>query len=380
MKVVVAIDSFKGCMTSNEVNDAVELGIKEVYEKSTIIKVPLADGGEGTVDTLISGGGGTLVTKTVNGPLMRPIEAKYGILSEGTAVIEMASAAGLTLLKGSERNPLKTTTYGVGELIKDAVKRGSRDIIIGIGGSATNDAGIGMLNALGYKFLDSNHKELDGTGQSLSKIAYIDDTKRMKELNKCRFRIACDVENPFCGPDGAAYIYGHQKGADSMMIKELDFGLKNLASVIKNKMGIELIKIPGTGAAGGLGGGLLVFLNGELLPGIQIIVDQIQLEEKIKGADFVLTGEGKMDVQSSMGKAPMGVAKLAKKYNVPVIGIAGSVSEDAYRLNNQGLTAIFSIINEPMTLTEAMDKCQATKMVKEAVTQLFKLIKSSKRF
>ncbi|QVK18529.1 glycerate kinase [Mycoplasmatota bacterium] len=378
MKIVIAIDSFKGCMTTNEVSQAVEKGIKQVYEDANIIKVPIADGGEGTVDILIEGLGGHFVYKEVNNPLMKPVLAKYGILNDQTAIIEMATCSGLPLLKESERNPLKTTTYGVGELIKDAINKGCRDFIIGIGGSATNDAGMGMLEALGYKFYDENHQLLKGIGESLNYVHHMDDSGKLKTLDECRFSVLCDVDNPFFGPKGASYVYAKQKGADKVMVEELDQGLKHFASFIEETLGKNISSFKGAGAAGGLGGGIHAFLNGELLPGIEIIFNKLDLEIKVKDADIFITGEGKMDFQSVMGKAPMGVSQLGKKHHIPVIGISGSLMDDAYKLHQEGMTSLFSIMNYPMSLEEAMDKEKAMNFVEKNTKELFRLIKSIK--
>lgn len=379
MKVVIAIDSFKGCMTTNEVSQAVEEGIKEVYSEVEIVKVPIADGGEGTVDTLIEGLGGRIIHKTVRGPLGELVNSHYGILPDGTAVIEMAAAAGLPLIPESKRNPLMTTTYGVGELIKDAIKQGCREFIIGIGGSATNDAGCGMLQALGFEFYDKNQQLLEGIGQSLNLIHSIEDRNRLKELDDCQFLIACDVDNPFYGPNGAAYVYARQKGANDAMIEELDQGLKNISRVIQSTYQVDVSHLSGAGAAGGLGGGIHAFLNGRLMPGVDIIFKHIGLEDTLKDADLVITGEGKMDFQSVMGKVPTGVARLAKQYKKPVIAIAGHISEEAYQMNELGITSIISIMNYPMSLEEAMKKEKALSLVKHNIKQIFLLIKQVKQ-
>ncbi len=376
MKVVIAIDSFKGSMTSCEVSAAVERGIKKVFSDAEVIKVPIADGGEGTVETLVEGLGGKIIEKSVCGPLKNEVLANYGILNDKTAVIEMAAAAGLPLLETSERNPLKTTTFGVGELIKDAINKGCRDFIIGIGGSSTNDAGIGMLEALGYGFYDENMVKLDCVGESLSRIHFIDDSLKLKALDECRILVACDVNNPFYGPTGAAHVFAGQKGADDKAIEQLDQGLKNFADVINRHYNIDISTLSGAGAAGGLGGGLHTFLNGQLLPGIEIIFDKIDLEDKIKNSDVIITGEGKMDNQSVMGKVPNGVSKLGQKHRIPVIGLAGGVTDDAYKLHEQGITAIFSIMNYPMTVNEAMEKNNAIKLVEFNTIEIFRLIKT----
>jgi glycerate 2-kinase len=378
MKVVVAVDSFKGCMTSNEVSFAVEKGIRQVYKDAEIIKVPIADGGEGTVDTLIEGLGGEFIEKEVHDPLMRKIKVQYGILKDQTAIIEMAACSGLPLLKDWERNPMKTTTYGVGELIKDAIEQGCREFIIGIGGSATNDAGLGMLESLGYRFYDKDNQVLRGIGESLIKVARIDDAEKLPELKECRFTILCDVDNPFYGKLGAAHVYGRQKGADEGIIQALDQGLKHLSNIIIQFLNKDVSLLKGAGAAGGLGGGFSAFLNGELLPGVDVIFDKINIEEKLKDADFLITGEGKMDFQSVMGKVPDGVSQLGKKFDIPVIGIGGSIMDEAYQLHERGVTALFSIMNSPMSLLEAMENERATQLVENNTRELFRLIKRLK--
>lgn len=376
MKVVVAIDSFKGSLSSFELGQEIENGIKKVYPEAKVIKVPIADGGEGTVASLVEGTKGKFVTVAVNNPLMEKIEARYGIMGDGkTAVIEMAEASGLPLIPVEKRNPMKTTTYGTGELIKDAISKGCREFVVGIGGSATNDAGLGMLQALGYKFLDENKKELGYGGEILSKVRYIDSTKRLPELKNCKFLVACDVDNPFYGPKGAAEIYSRQKGATEEMVKELDKGLKDLSEVIKKELNIDVSNLSGAGAAGGLGGGLVAFLNGKLSPGIDMILEKVGLEKELKDADFVITGEGRLDYQTAMGKAPVGVAKIAKKFDIPVIGLAGGVTDEAGQTHEKGIDSFFSIINYPITLEEAMKKETAKKFVKGNTEEIFRLIR-----
>lgn len=375
MKIVVAIDSFKGSLSSYELGEAISKGIKNVYSNSNIVKVPIADGGEGTVESLVQGTNGNFITVEVNNPLMKKITSRYGIMGDGTAVIEMAEASGLPLISVEERNPMKTTTFGTGELIKDAVEKGCRNFIIGIGGSATNDAGVGMLQGLGYKFLDENKIELLGGGEILSKIKFIDDSCKIKELDDCNFLIACDVDNPFYGERGAAEVYGRQKGATEEMVKTLDQGLKDFSEVIKSNMGIDVSNLPGAGAAGGLGGGLVAFLNGKLAPGIDMVLEKVQLEKEIQDADFVITGEGRLDFQTAMGKAPVGVAKVAKKYGVPVIALAGGVADEAVETHKKGIDSFFSIINYPITLAEAMNPETARKFTEKNTEEIFRLIK-----
>jgi len=377
VKVVVAADSFKGCLTSAELADAVETGVRRVYPKSEIVKVPVADGGEGTVQALVDGTGGIYRTVRVKGPLENSVTALYGITGDGrTAVIEMASASGLPLVPDSERNPMMTTSYGTGDLIKDALKQGCRDFIIGIGGSATNDCGMGMLQALGMRFLDSEGVELRGCGSSLSQTVSIDDSGLMPELNEACFIIACDVDNPLYGPEGAAHVYSRQKGADEQMVLDLDRGLKHFNGVVWEKYGFDMNNLAGAGAAGGLGGAFAAFLRGKLEPGIDIILKQTSLESKMEGADFVITGEGKIDFQSVMGKTPTGVSKAAAAQNIPVIAMAGAISDDAGIVHDHGIDALFSIVNYPISLNEAMDPSRARSFVEKNIEEVFRLIRT----
>ena len=380
MKVAAAIDSFKGSMTSLEVAEAFEKGVKKVYKDAEFIKIPLADGGEGTVKALIDNLDGKMVNIKVKDPLMRDIDSFYGISGDGkTAVIEMAAASGLPLLSPDERNPLKATTFGTGELIKDALEKGCWEFIIGIGGSATNDAGTGMLSALGYIFLDENGNELEPNGENLINIKSFKDDKVMKEVSEAKFLIACDVDNPFYGTNGAAHVYGKQKGATGDIIKILDDGMRNFSNVIEKIKKTDISNISGSGAAGGLGGAFTAFFNSELKPGIDIITEKIELENKINGSDYVITGEGRIDFQSAMGKTPSGVAKLAKKYGIPVIAIGGSVDDEIGDIYDCGITAAFSIIDSPMTLNEAMDTENAQRLVEKTAEQIFRLIKQNKK-
>ncbi|MCJ8342963.1 MAG: glycerate kinase, partial [Cetobacterium sp.] len=366
----------KGSLSSNELGEALSLGIKKIYKDAEIIKIPIADGGEGTVEAMVEGTEGKFIEVEVHGPLMNKIKAIYGILGDGkTAIIEMATASGLPLVPAEKRNPNKTTTFGTGELIKDAIKKGCREFIIGIGGSATNDGGLGMMQALGYKFYDKEGKELGQGGEIMNQIEKIDSTQALKELSQCNFLIACDVDNPFYGPRGAAHIYGKQKGANEQMILELDNGLKHLSKILNKTYNIDISNLPGAGAAGGLGGGLVAFLNGILKPGIEIILEKVEFEKKVINSDFVITGEGRIDFQTVMGKAPVGVSKLAKKYNIPVIALAGSVADDADKTHEAGIDSIFSIINYPISLEDAMKKENSKKFVEKNVEEIFRLIK-----
>jgi glycerate 2-kinase len=357
MKIVIAPDSFKGSLSAKEVANSIENGIKKVIKDAEIIKIPMADGGEGTVQSLVDGTGGKIIKVKVHDPLMRSIESFYGILGdEKTAVIEMAAASGLPLISVDERNPMKTTTYGTGELIKHAIDMGCRNIIIGIGGSATNDGGAGMVKALGAKLLDKNNEEIDFGGEGLRSLHSIDISSMDERIKECNITAACDVDNPLCGEKGASYVFGPQKGADKEMVRKLDEYLLNFANVIKNDLDIDIKDVPGAGAAGGLGGGLLTFLNANLKRGIDIVIETTNLENNLENADFVITGEGMIDFQTAFGKTPFGVAKAAKKFNIPVIAIAGGIGRDANTLYEKGFNSIFSIVDKPMSLKEAMDK------------------------
>lgn len=379
MKIVISIDSLKGSLTSIEAANAIKKGILSVDNKSDVVIMPLADGGEGTVEALVQGMNGEEKVITVTGPINEKVNATYGILKEtNTAIIEMAQASGLPLVPAELRNPLNTTTYGVGEIIKEAIEKGCRNFIVGIGGSATNDCGVGMLQALGFEFYDENDNLVGLGGKVLNQIKRINTENKLKELDECNFKIACDVNNPLYGENGAAYIYGPQKGATKEIVKELDKGLKNFAEVVKKDLGKDIAHIEGAGAAGGLGFGFLGFLNSKLESGIKIILDEIKLEEVVKDADIVITGEGRLDNQTAMGKAPIGVAKLAKKHGAKVIAIAGCTTPDAVKCNEEGIDAYFSIVNKAMTIDEAMKKENATQNMIETTIQIFNLIKAVK--
>lgn len=379
MKIVISIDSLKGSLTSIEAANAIKKGILSVDNKSDVVIMPLADGGEGTVEALVQGMNGEEKVISVTGPINEKVNATYGILNEtNTAIIEMAQASGLPLVPSELRNPLNTTTYGVGEIIKEAIEKGCRNFIVGIGGSATNDCGVGMLQALGFEFYDENDNLVELGGKVLNQIKRIKTDNKLKELDDCNFKIACDVNNPLYGENGAAYIYGPQKGATEEIVKELDKGLKNFAEVVKKDLGKDIAHIEGAGAAGGLGFGFLGFLNSKLESGIKIILDEIKLEEVVKDADIVITGEGRLDNQTAMGKAPIGVAKLAKKHGAKVIAIAGCTTPDAVKCNEEGIDAYFSIVNKAMTIDEAMKKENATQNMIETTIQIFNLIKAVK--
>ena len=379
MNVVVAIDSFKGSMSSMEAGYAISEGIKRIDKSANVIVRPLADGGEGTVEALVSGMSGTLQVVSVTGPLGHPVACAYGIIEESkTAVIEMSGAAGITLVPKKNRNPLYTTTYGVGEVIRDAIKKGCRRFIIGIGGSATNDGGIGMLQALGFDFLDKENRPVPFGARGLKKLQKISDEHVLPELSECEFQIACDVTNPLCGKKGCSAVYGPQKGATPEMIEQMDQWMKNYAALSHQLYPHANSLQEGTGAAGGLGFAFLTFLNGILKSGIQIILNETHLEQYMSDADFVITGEGRLDGQTAMGKAPVGVAELAKKYNKPVIAFAGSVTPEAVECNKKGIDAFFPILRKISTLDEAMDTENAKRNLSETAEQVFLLINSLK--
>lgn len=377
MNILIAIDSLKGSLSSMEAGQAIAEGINEVSPASHVNVLPLADGGEGTVEALVTATNGKFVTTTVTGPLYEKIEATYGILGDQqTAVIEIAAACGLPLLPIEKRNPYVTTSYGVGELILDAIGRGCRKFVVGLGGSATNDAGVGMLQALGFHFLDKHGDEVGFGGLALNNIAHIDSSDAEPKLKECTFRIACDVNNPLYGPTGASYIFGPQKGATPEMVEKLDKSLQHFAQVVKKQQGIDLQQIPGSGAAGGLGAAFASFLNGSLQSGIEIVLEIIQLEATLDQVDLVFTGEGKLDGQTAMGKAPLGVAKAAKKHNIPVIALGGGVTKEAVNLHEYGVTSLFPIVSGPMSLEEAMNSKTTFYHLKTTASQIMRLIQA----
>ena len=375
MRVVVAIDSFKGSMSSLEAGEAISKGIKKAHKDAEVEIRPLADGGEGTVEALSIGMGGKLINVDVTGPVGRKVNAVYGIVdSSKTAIIEMSQAAGITLVSGDEKNPLYTTTFGVGELIKDAINKGCRHFVVGIGGSATNDCGIGMLQALGYEFLDKEGKQVGFGAIGVRDIVSIRDENVIKELSECYFRVACDVNNPLCGDLGCSAIYGPQKGATKEMVADMDGWLKNYSKIVKEKYPDADCEYPGTGAAGGLGYAFFNFTNSKLESGIKIVLDETKLEEYVKDADIVVTGEGRLDHQTVMGKAPVGVANIAKKYNKKVIAFSGSVTEDAGVCNEHGIDAFFPILRRIVTLEEAMQTDTAKQNLTDTAEQVFRLL------
>ena len=380
MKVCIAIDSFKGSLSTVEVGEAARRGVLAAYPKAEVTVSPMADGGEGTVEAIVSAMGGEIVELSVCGPLGKPVKASYGAIdSTKTAIIEMASAAGLTLLPEKDRNPLHTTTYGVGELILDAVKRGCRNFVIGIGGSATNDGGAGMLAALGVMLLDKKGAPIKRGAAGLRTLADIRTHKMPRELSECRFSVACDVTNPLLGEQGCSAVFGPQKGATPMIVADMEKSLKKYAALTKEILPDSDPDFPGSGAAGGLGFAFMAYLGAKLCPGIDLVIEATGLEEKIKAADVVVTGEGRLDGQSIMGKAPIGVARLAKKHKKTVIALVGSLSSDAGICHAEGIDAFFPILRAPCSLAKAMDPDVAKKNTALAAEEAFRLIRAAKR-
>lgn len=376
MRIIAAMDSFKGSMTSIEAGYAAARGIHRADPSAEVIVRPLADGGEGTVDALVCGMNGKMQSVTVTGPLGAPVECRYGILRETkTAVIEMSAAAGITLVPEEKRNPLHTTTAGVGEAIRDAAAKGCRRFLVGIGGSATNDGGVGMLQALGYGFLDKEGRQVPFGAAGLEKLETITDEAVPSWLKECEFRVACDVTNPLCGERGCSAVYGPQKGATPSMIRQMDKWLARYAELSKKKYAKADAGMPGTGAAGGLGFAFLTFTNAKLESGIRIVLEETKLEAYIREADLVITGEGRLDGQTAMGKAPVGVAALAKQYGKPVVALAGSVTAEASACNRKGIDAFFPIVRGITTLEEAMDPDHAKENLAACAEQVFCLWK-----
>ncbi len=358
MKIVLAPDSFKGNLTSLQVASTLEKGIKRVIPNANCIKVPMADGGEGTVQSLVDATGGKFVRRKVKGPAGKPVSARYGILSGGkTAVIEMAEASGLPDVEGTkDKNPMKTTTYGTGQLMMDAINKGVNHIILGLGGSATIDGGAGMAQALGIRFLDKKGNEIKelGAGGMLNKIASIDMSGMDSRMKKAKVTVASDVENPLCGKKGAAHVFGPQKGATPAMVTKLDANLKHFAGIIKKDLRKDVMKLKGAGAAGGLGAGLVAFTGAKLKSGVDIVVEATELAKHLKGADLCITGEGRVDFQTAFGKTPSGVAKAARKQGVQTIAIGGGITDDARGVFEHGIEGLASACARDMTLEEAM--------------------------
>ena len=380
MKITVAIDSLKGSLSSVEAGEAIKEGIHLADPEAQVVIRPLADGGEGTAYALTLGMGGEWITTSATGPLGDKISCNYGIIrSSKTAIIEMSAAAGITLIPDSQRNPMYTTTYGVGEMILDAIRKGCRRFIVGIGGSATNDGGIGMLQALGYGMLDKNGHQVSYGAKGLSELESITDENVVPELAECTFKIACDVSNTLCGEQGCSAVFGPQKGADPSMIMQMDKWLSYYAALAKEKFPKANIRQAGTGAAGGLGFAFLTFTNAVLESGIKIVLDETHLEDDVRSSDIVITGEGRLDGQTVMGKAPIGVTNLAKKYGKTVIAFSGCVTSDAKLCNEAGIDAFFPILREIVTLNEALEPETAAANLRDTSEQVFRLINTLKR-
>lgn len=379
MKTVIAIDSFKGSLTTLQAGEAVSEGIKKVYPDAQIVISPIADGGEGTLDAVMSAVDGEIAFVEATSPTGERIKARYGILKDKTAIVEIAEAAGLTLVKADKRNPMYTTTRGVGEIIRDAVKKGCRNFVVGLGGSATNDGGVGMLSALGFEFLDKDANPIPDGAIGLSRLAEIKNNNILPELLECTFTLASDVENPLCGEKGATYVFSPQKGALPEDLAKMDSLLEGYADMTRALYPKSDKNARGMGAAGGLGFAFASFLGAEMKSGIKLVTELTGLENEIKTADIIVTGEGRLDSQTAMGKAPVGVAETGKKYNKTVIAFSGCVTPDAEVLSNYGIDAYFPILRTPVTLDEAL-KCEnAFNNLRDSAVQVFRLIKELRK-
>jgi len=379
MKIVIAPDSYKESLSALEVASAIEAGFREIFPEAEYVKIPVADGGEGTVEAMVAATQGNIVRLTVTGPLGKPVEAFYGLSGdERTAFIEMAAASGLELVPAAQRDPLITTSFGTGELIKDALDRGVDHFIIGIGGSATNDGGSGMMQALGAQLLDEHGKQIAYGGGALPQLARIDIEQLDTRIKQCRFEVACDVSNPLTGDKGASAIFGPQKGATPELVQQLDKALEHYATLIHRDLDIDVLHIDGGGAAGGMGAALHAFCQAELRSGIEIVTEALGLAEQVKDADLVITGEGRIDSQSINGKVPIGVAKVAKQFNKPVIGIAGSLTADVGVVHQHGLDAVFSVLFSICSLDDALaNAAQNVRLTARNVAAVIKLGKGT---
>lgn len=378
MRVVIAPDKFKGSLSAPAVAEAMRRGVLAASPDAEIESVPMADGGEGTVEALISATGGSYRDVEVTGPLGRPVRARFGLLGSGdVAVLEMAAASGLVLVPEAERDPRATTTRGTGELIRSAIEAGAREILIGIGGSATNDGGAGMAQALGYRLLDEEGRELGPGGGALARLARIDASERPPEPAGVSFSVACDVDNPLCGPRGASAIYGPQKGATPDVVAELDANLAHLAAIIERDLGIDIRDLAGAGAAGGLGAGLVAFAGGTLRRGVELVIDAVGLDARLDGADLCLTGEGALDASSAHGKTAVGVARLARSRGIPTLALAGTLGTGVEMVDGEGIDAYFSICPGPMSLEVAIGR--ADRLIERATTQVVRAFLAGRR-
>ena len=377
LKLLFASDSFKGSLSSAETADILEKAAKEVFGSCNCSSVSVADGGEGTVEAVVSAVNGRIISAPVHDPLMKPITASYGVIDGKKAVIEMASASGLPLVPVHLRNPMNTTTFGTGELILHAIDSGYTDISIAIGGSATNDGGMGCMRALGVRFLDSFGNELEGFGRDLEKVYDIDTSGIDKRLHDCRVTVMCDVKNPLCGDNGATNTFAEQKGADVQTRRRLESGMQNYREIIKRCTGVDCDAVEGAGAAGGLGGALMVFCNGEMRSGIDTVLDLINFDSRLEGVDLVVTGEGRADWQSAFGKVMSGVGMRAKKNGIPAVGLCGSLGKGAMDICSFGIDSLMTTVNAPMTLDDALDNAEA--LYYEAAVRMFRLIQVGMR-
>lgn len=373
MKIVIAPDSFKGSNPSVEVADCIEQGVRRVFADAQIVKLPIADGGEGTVEALVAGAGGQIRSRTVTGPMGQPVEAKYGVLPGGIGVVELAAASGLPLVPVDRRDVTRATTFGTGELILACAQEGCKTIIVGLGGSATNDGGLGIAQAFGVRFLDQAGKELERGGLALARLATVDQSALSPALKGVQIIIACDVTNPLCGPTGASAVFGPQKGATPAQVAQLDQALFHYADVIKAQLGREIQDIPGTGAAGGAGVPLLLFCDSEIRSGISTVLDVMHFEEHLSGCDLVITGEGAIDSQSAYGKVPVGVGKRAKEAGVPVLAIVGGIGQGAQAVYELGVDSIMSSVNAPMELSEAIGRSR--ELLAQAAERAMRMIR-----
>ena len=373
MKIIIAPQAFKGSISGMNAAKAIEAGVKIVLPDSETILLPIADGGDGTLETLIDVMGGDIVYETISGPFGSKIKADWGALSnKNTAILEMARTSGLALINPKDLDPYKATTFGLGELISKAMDKGYREFIVGIGGSATNDAGAGLAQALGVRLLNASGKEIDFGGFNLKHLDSIDMSRIDPRVKESIFKVACDVDNPMCGPEGASAVYGPQKGASKEMITVLDNALQHFSDVVNRDLNKQIKHMPGAGAAGGLGGGMFAFLNASLKKGVDIVLDTVDFDQKLENADLVITGEGQIDFQTVFSKAPIGVAKASKAKNIPVVGLSGSLGTNYELVHKHGIDAVFSITNSPMTLQESSDN--AYELISKASEEIMRSI------